>query len=1086
MSRLKTLAQGALLVLLINPLVSRIAAAQGRQSGEVRGIVVDQSKRAIPGVSVTVTNIQSGVEQHFITDGAGLYDAPSVPPGEYMLSFSKQLFETFVRKGIVMHVDTVTVNATLNVGSVSQTVTVTGQTPALQTETPVVSTTLDARVVSDTPNVGRSWYQLLGLLPGVNPGGGEGASGQTIGVNGQGSFMANWQIDGGVAMLGQSQNPDSLAPPLDDIEEVDLKTANFGADHGNGFSSFNVITKSGTNRFHGSAYEYVQNDAFDALNYFAQSKTPLRWNEYGVTLGGPIKRNKAFFFVSFQNNPTITYSPAFFTFPTAAMRAGNFSDPGLSTIYDPSTTSCVNGNCTRQPFANNKIPKSSMDPVSLKIQQFLPLPNLPGLANNYYANLRTPADTKWTNVKIDYDVTPKNRLSGSYMYVPESTTGPDPICTVNCYTWDVTEMQSQITDVWTISPNLLNEFRFSFSREHGIADVASFGKGYPAQLGLANPAGDIFPAISVEGTLGTSIGYPGFPQAIDAETSFVPGETLTWVKGKHVMKFGGELDRFRVNTGWGTADAGNFDFDGIITRNPSDNNSNGEGYADFLLGLPDTWSVSINPETGGRMWSTQAFAQDEYKAKSNLTLTLGVRYVIQGGWTEVQNRLSSFQPNILNPATGTRGALWYAGQLGHTSLTNNIYDFFAPRLGFAWTPRSRLSVRGGFGIYNTIAGQNLYGPAQAWGQGWVPSGFLTSTDSMSPIFAMRNGPPKAIYPTAANRTPDLLNGQNINYSFWKSPLGYSEEYQLDVQQEMAGGVVLDVGYVGNRGIHMPYTRDINQVPERLLGPGDAQNRRPYPQYAGINAAFFDGISAYNALQTSLRKNLQNGLLFTINYVWAKSMDENTSSGFGGSGSSERTGLQNMYEPRADYAPASSDIRNLFNGNVLYELPFGHGKRWLNTNRLANAMAGGWSVSSLFQVRSGLPFTPLMGTADLSNSLSGSWRPNQIGSGRLAHPTIQEWFNPNDFVQPAPYTFGNTRRDILRGPAWKELDLGAMKDFAMNAFGQQLSLQLKAEAFDSLNTPNFGFPNNSIGTAGVGVITYSNTSRTMQFGAKLKF
>lgn len=899
--------------------------AQGTQTGEIRGTVTDQFHAVIPGVQVTIANVATGVSQIVSTNESGLYDAPYVAPGQYFIIFAKNDFKTYKRDGISLNLGAITVNAVLQVGSNSQTITVMEAESLLQTESGDKSTTLSSEVISETPSINRQWYDLLAAMPGVNPGGGEQASGQGVGVNGQQSYNSSWKIDGGTAMLGQSSNPDSMAPPLEDIEEVGLSTANFGAEYGSGLSTFNVITKSGTNQFHGSVYEYLENDAANALNRFALSKTPLRWNEYGFTVGGPIKRNRAFFFVGYQRNPINGANPSYASYPTDAYRNGDFSallgSPALDDnnnsiinpcngqpvlngqIYDPATTQTVNGRTCRLPFARNIIPATRFDSVAVRIQQYFPEPNLNGLSQNFYSSLTSPVTNSWTNVKVDFDITHSNRLTGSLLLAKWTNFFNTSIPAINDSSWNGNEPQGQITDVWTISTNLVNEFRFSVSREHGVAGIVNQGKGWPTKLGLKNAAGDLFPGISVEGVTSTSIGYTDYPPAVDAETTFDPSDVMTLIKGKHVLKFGGEFTRWWVNTGWGTATAGNFDFSGVFTQNPVDQAlqngpipTEGEGYADFLIGSPDAWGVSINPETGGRMWSAQAFAQDTYKIKPDLTLTYGLRYVVQSGWSEVQNRISSFEPNIMNPATETPGALWFAGQLGHRALTNTVPDFFAPRVGFAWAVRPNSTLRGGFGIYTIIGGQNVLGPAQAWGQGWSPAGGLYDTGN--PVFQLSDGPPNGatIYPTAATRTPDLLNGTSVNYSKWNTPLGYSQEYQLDLQHQFNHGVVMDIGYVGNRDPRLQFGRDINQVPANKLGLG--QSARPYPQYMNVNAALFDGRSNYNALQVSVKKQATQGLLLAVNYAWSKSLDSITSAGWGGSGANDRAGYQNANDPAA--------------------------------------------------------------------------------------------------------------------------------------------------------------------------------------------
>ncbi|MBZ5702167.1 MAG: TonB-dependent receptor [Acidobacteriia bacterium] len=1073
--------------------------------------MTDQSQAPVAKVTVTIANVATGVSQTASTDASGVYDAPYVVPGEYSLTFAKDGFKTFIRKGIVLHVETVTVDAVLEVGAISEHISVTAEAPLVQTESAVKSTTLTAQVITDAPSMNRSWYDLLAVLPGVNPGGGEQSSGQGIGVNGQQSFNANWQIDGGIAMFGQSANPDALTPPLESIEEVSLSTANFGAEHGNGLSAFNVITKSGTNNFHGSLYEYIQNEFFNARNYFVQGAKPAqRWNEYGGNLGGPIKRNKAFFFFNYERNPIRNFSPAPQSYPTDALKTGDFSillgpllwadaahtipviNPcsGLQErqgqIYDPATYN-PGLNC-RMEFPGNIIPVNRFDALAAKIQSYFPTAQLQNtLYRNYYVNLGNPVTNSWTNGKVDYNLTANNRLSASVLYSTFDQQFNDVNCALSCGAWAGSESQGQITDVWTINPNVVSEFRFSVSRANGHATVASQGQGWPAKLGMVNPIGDLFPTIWINGALNTGIGYAaGFPPAIDVETTFIPSEVVTWVKGKHIIKFGGEFDRWWVNTGWGTEDNGGYWFGGSFTQNPADGNG-GEGYADFLLGSPSAYWISINPETGGRMWSAQTFVQDAYKAKSNLTLTAGLRYVIQSGWSEVNNKISSFDPTITNPATGTLGAMWFAGQNGRTALTKTIPNFFAPRVGVAWSPTSKLSVRGGFGIYSIIAGQNTTGPAAAWGQGWIPAYNGT-------YFQLAAGPPAGaiIYPTDATRTPDVLNGTPVTYSIYDSPLSYAAEYQLDVQYQLKGGVVLDLGYVGNRGVNLQNGRDLNQVPANLLATG----QRPYPQFGDIRAALFDGRSNYNALQVSVKKQTSHGLSFAANYTWSKTLDTLTSAGWGGAGAAERGGYQNAYDPNSNYGAAANDIRHTLNGNLDYHLPFGSGKRYLNKEGVLNGLLGGWEVSSIFFLRGGLPFTPVM-TNDTSGAGTAyghhALRPNLVGDpnsgtcpGGDPVGTINCWFNPAAFAQPANFTFGNLGRNTLRGPNWRTFDVALLKSFALKMLGESGRLQFKLAITDVFNHPNLGIPGRVLGSGGEGMIGYANTSRQMQLGAKISF
>jgi outer membrane receptor protein involved in Fe transport len=1080
-------------------LTSQVLSAQNRNAGEIRGTVTDQTGAEMPGVTVTITEISTGVTQHVTTNGAGIYDAPDVLPGQYTLKFSKEGFKELIRSGIVLYLQTITVDAHLQVGSLSQRVNVTAPAPLVQTETSEKSMTLTSVPVEEIPDVGRSWMNLTGLLPGVNGGGTSGtvaggnASGESVGANGTGAYQANWLIDGARAMYAVSNNPGGLIMPIESIAEVKMTVSNFSAEYGGGVQVYSVITKSGTNHWHGSLYESVQNDKLEARDFFAPSVLPLRWNDYGGTVGGPIKRDKAFFFFSLDRADQKTLLATLATVPTLAMRNGDFSAPGLPTIYDPNTTTLVNGQYVRQPVPGNVIPSSEIDPVAGNIQQYFPNPNLPGIYNNYYAELpNSPQKWFFYSGKVDYNISSSNRLSGSGVYNP----GHQWIYNVNTvgdmidFSAPFENVHAQITDAWTLSPNLVNEFRMGFLRSAGWGSSSSMGKGYPQKIGLINAAANAFPNINIGGTVTTSLN--GGTHAGGAENNFTPSDMLTWIKGKHMLKVGGEFDRWQSAEVWGDVDAGDFSFSGIFTRNPVDPTSAGLGYADFLFGLPQDWGVSMSPEYGGRSWNMQLFVQDDYKVTPKLTLNLGVRYQIQAGWREAFNRVVSFDPALMNPATNTLGAVWYGGQHGRTALEKTIPDVFSPRLGFAWAPAPNWSIRGGYGIFPMARNGDTYTSGIASGWGW--SGYETSTDLITPIFRLSQGLPSAtFYPLPSGLTPDSLNGQPVSYVPYDTPMSYTQAVHFDIQRRIRGDIVVDTGYVFTRGVHLGFGRDINQVPPNLLGPGDAQLKRPYPQFQGISAALFDGFSNYHAFQLSVRKQFSQGLMFLVNYTASKDMDTGMGSGWGGAENIDN--WQNAYDPRANYGLSTIDLPQTLNGAFIYQLPFGAGKRFVKQGGVLGAMVGGWQVSSMFQLHSGSPFTPIVGTANLSGSLAGSWYPNRIANGRLAKPTINTWFDTSAFVTPDPYTFGNSGRGVLRGPDYRDLDFSLAKDFPIRRLGEAGRLQIRADVFNLFNHPNFGQPNNAIGTPGAGVVSSTvgsgfassgSTGRNIQLGAKITF
>jgi len=1060
------------------------ALAQNRNAGEIRGTALDSSGAVVPGVTVTARNVATGVATTATTSQAGVYDIPWVETGVYSVTFTKPGFEQVVRDVVDIHVATVTVDATMKVGAVTTTVTVKSAGDLLQTETSDRNVILTPGQLTELPNVGHNYGSYMLLVPGSNPGKGspgDYSNGANIGINGSQGNNASWLLDGGTFTYPGSYNG-TTAVPLEAISEVNISASNMGAEYGNGLFAFSVITKSGTNQFHGSAFEFVQNNVFNARNFFSPTVAPTRWNQFGGTIGGPIKKDKVFFFFSYQRNPTVSYNPSFYTYPTAAMREGNFSAPGFPTIYDPSTTRLVNGQYVRQPFLGNVI-TTPLDPVSLEIQKYYPQPQTTALFNNYFVNAKSPSTTNWYNFKVDYNISAKQRLmfSGMVMDSFQVQTAPsDPVGTLDI--WGPAAPTLQLTHTYTISPSLINEFRIAFNRGAVYNWGPDYQKGYPAKLGLNNAVVDAFPNVNISGAVSPS-GLGTAPSNSLFQNNFALSDTVDWIKGKHAIKMGGEYDKWQVNQApFDFVDAGNFSFNGIFTRNPVDPSSAGLGYADFLLGLPDSWNVQSGPITQGRVWNAQLFIQDSYKLRPNLTLNFGVRYLNQQGWTEEHDRIAQFDPTLTNEATSTLGAVWFGGANGRRQVQASHHAVFVPRVGFAWSPKQTWTVRGGYGIYTFPWGdQNYFGSGQGE-TGWFIQGTKTSTDLITPIFTMQQGPPLPVYPPSDPHTASnaLLNGQNLLYNPYHVPMSYMQQWNFGVQHQI-GGFVIDAAYVGSRFVHLGFGADVNQVPESRLGPGNAQFLRPYPQFSGISGVSFNGYSTYHALQIGGRRAFTHGLAVLASYTYSHSLD--TGTGEGGNGMLRTEVWQNAYNPAANYGSAATDLRHNFNGSVVYQIPVGKGRTFVNKSGVADAFLGGWQASIIFLAHTGLPFTPVMGTANLSNSLAGAWFPNRLASGSISNPTNQQWFNPFAFAEPAPFTFGNSGRNILYGPGFANVNFSLAKDFSIT---EQMKLQIRADAVDVFNHPNFGQPNTSIGTAGAGVISSAITSRIIQLGAVLRF
>jgi hypothetical protein len=1067
-------------------------AAQNRNAGEIRGTVTDPTGAIMPGVQISIQEALTGVITNVVSDAHGVYDAPSLIPGTYSVSFRMPSFKTLIRSNIELHVEAITVNASLEIGAVTQQVTVSTGTQLVQTETSDQRVTLNQEAVSELPSVGRSWYDFTALMPGTNPGapssfslGGQ-AMGEGVGVNGQGGFLSSWQLDGGEATV--AVQPDLLQTPIEAIGEINFKTNNFSAEYGNGLSVFSVITKSGTNRFHGSLFEFNQNDLYDARNFFQPQRPAVRWNMYGGTIGGPIKKDQIFFFFSYQRNPISAHATGFMTYPTAAMRNRDFS--GLPATYDPATTTqLADGTYSRTLFAGKQIPLSRLDPAAQNIQQYFPAPNVPGagVVNNYYYDLYAPQTITYYNGRADYNLSSGNRLNFSTKQMYNPVPGHSPTAPIDVTNQNIHESTAQLSEVWTVRPDAVNEFRFAFARENGVWNSSEQGKGWSQKLAIPNLTADLFPAISISGTAAPSGIGTSFKSAVDTSTRPFITDSFTLVRGRHILKFGGEFDIYRSASCWGCSTAGNFAFSGIFTTNPANPGATGLGYADFLLGLPATWSDSWTPTIGYKQHAFQAFVQDDVKLTPKLTANIGLRWVAQGGWGEQHNRFGNFDPALVNPATGTLGAISYGGQNGKTTLQATSWGGLGPRVGFAWAPGSNWSIRSAYGIFDTTNGLDGY-KFSGMGLGTTISGFQNAPDNLTPFMQLSQGHSPPAYPTFPP-SASFYNGTGITYVPYHPPLSYVQQWTFNIEHQFGASTMLEVGYTGTRSVHLYEKSDLNQVPAVAIAAYGAigvnmQQYRPYPQYQSISDAAAGGWGAYNSLQITFRKKLSNDLWMNSNYTWSHALDTGTPNGWQGFPSL----IQISGNPAANYGNSDVDIRHIWNGGFTYGLPFGQGKALLNRGGLVNSLVGGWQLSGLWVANSGQPFTVYWGGQNLDFSLANSWLPNRVCNGAVGNPTVQQWFNSACFVQAAPGTYGNSGRNILRGPDFANINTSLAKSFNLAFLGEQGRLQLRLDVTDVLNHPNFGPVNGTVTPppTGAGTISSAITNRTAQIGAKISF
>ncbi len=1115
--------------------VSGSSFAQSTNSGDIRGTVTDTTGALIPGTKVTVLNIDTGVSKDYVTNSEGIYDTSSIVAGNYKITFTREGFDQLVRGPITLQVGVTDVNAQLTVGSIGQKVVVTADVPLLRTESGTQSTTLDAVTLSQLPQVGQDWSSFDILLPGaagVTPGSmgntaqgsaGTGTSnGTMLAVNGNLPF-STVLADGAATTLPASANSDINVQET--IQEVQISTSAFSAQYGIGGILYNQISKGGADRFHGSVYEYFQNDALNANNYTFGANTPkpvLRYNNFGGSIGGPIIKRKMFFYFDYDRTSQHGGQAAsFFTIPTSAVQTGNFTGAGFPTLYDPQTTALIQltgthtypGGATvtcpcydRTSFAaeygnGNVIPAGRVDPVAKTIQAYFPGSNTGGtlgsngiLQNNYtYTSPSSNPFIKWFG-RLDYDVTGNNRLTIS------NTEGDNPgesfgagICPIGCQSNDVSRNNAQVTDVWTLSPNITNELRMGYTNQLNFFVPATLNQGFPAKLGWQFAKVDNFPNINFNNyadILNSSI------NAVYKEHSYDPSDVLGIILGKHVLHFGGEFLIYQNNsTAWGNLNAGTMGYTGVYTSEYPGSSSTGFDYADFLLGQTQNWGAGETPEYGGRMKLPQLFIQDDYKVRSNLTLNLGLRYQIQTGWREIRGNEASFDPAVQNPSTNTPGAMWYGSTHanGRDTIQSPVYNTFLPRVGFSYQIDPNNTLRGGFGLYAYNWSNDTYNGGVMGGAFGSKGNVKDQTNGVTPVVILAGSGSNLPY-IGASTDPTAYNGQNQNYVAYHQPVGGSYQWNVQAQRQIGSNLVASLAYVASHGHDLPFPVDLNEVPESRLAPND-QQFRPYPQFGTLavtgTVAGENVVSNYNSLQVSIEKRFTQGISFSFNYVWSHFLSDMDSAGWGSHSGAQY--WQNAYKPSANYGDSNFDVRNAFKGNVLYQLPFGQGRQFLNNNGLLDAAIGGWQVSSTIVVQSGQPFTAVMSDGTNSYSLAGSnfaWYPNVIGSSKLTGRNPDHWFNEEAYAVPTSGTFGDEGRNSLIGPAFSRVNLSLSKTFAI---WEQIRLQIRADANNAFNHPSFGLPNNSLtlsdgaissGTSTIRIL--SDPGRTMQLSARFSF
>ncbi len=1075
------------------------ASAQVNSTGTISGRVTDAQGAVIGGTTVSIVEQQTNVETKLTTNSAGFYSAGFLKPGIYSIRISANGFESALSSGLTLQVGQVlNQDFSLKVGQVTETVSVSTGAPLLNTESGELGNVISHEPVAQLPLNGRNFSQLALLVPGVNSGsvGGVRATGggnetqragTSITANGaRGSF--NLYMINGIQNVDQSVGTAKVFPNLEDIQEFKVQIGNSDAQFAAGGAVVNVITRSGNNGIHGSAFEFFRNSALDARGYFDASKPTFQQNQFGASIGGPIKRDKLFFFTDYQGLRTHTAPTGIGSVPTAAMRAGNFQ--GFANIYDPATYDPTTR--TRTQFVNNQIPTSRFDPVALNLMQILPMPNLPGNANNFrFNNLMVNKQNQY-DVRIDYVISPKDSMFAQFTSGTADLTFPNTPVKINGAFNPLAfasgagvganrinhapSMQATLQETHVFSSELVNEFALGYTRFDLRVNPLDWGYNTARELGLqgantvSNADGSGMASLSISGFTGYSASFQ--PEIVPQNTIQI-SDNLMLNYGAHAFRLGfsGVHNNFGFNQL--QAPSGALTFSGAYTNNGT--SSGGSGFADYLLGLPVNSSKSILPQGMPFVSYTDfgAYAQDTWRITQRLTAVLGLRYDLFTSPIDRMNRMSNFVPDggKISQVAGGTGKVVLAEQGGYSrGIIQTRKLNLTPRVSLAYKVAPKVVVRGAFGAY-FFDEQGTGSSARLFLNYPFAQSFSTACSSSAPCLSTSTGIPLA---------PSASNVPVVVYFPLENPTPYVNQWNLTLENQVTDSLVVRGSYVGSKGTQLGIAINEN-VP--IPGPGSIQANSPYPAYSTIQSWENRGVSSYNALQLSAEQRPWHGLQYLAAYTWSRSIDEG--SGGNSSSSESRINVQNPRNLAANYGLSDFDHRHRFSLSPIYQLPFGRGRHYASTvNGFVDGVIGGWDLTGIVTLQSGSPFSVNM-SSNASLNTGTFLRPNRICNGNKSgnQRTLAAYYDTSCFVNPAQYTFGNTGRNILIGPSYQTIDAGLHKDFRIT---EALGVQFRAEFFNLLNSANFGMPNNSIGSAAAGKISslaVGATARQMQFALR---
>jgi hypothetical protein len=1069
-------------------------------TGSIRGRATDPTGSAVPSAAVTVTEIATNAVRKTLTNESGDYIVSFLKPGDYRINVLAAGFKEAVQHSVRLQLNqSMTIDLVLELGQVTESVEVSASATQLNVVSPEIGHVVEAEELLNAPlaasnSRGRSPVLLAKLVPGVS-------STNYGNINnfsfGGGRPVTNEIMVDGLPTTNPSDETYTLTPSPDAVQEFKVLTTPFSSEYGHTGGGVMMLTsRSGTNQYHGSAYDYFRNRLLSNRNFFQPAKSTQKYvqNDPGGTFGGPVLvpklyngRDKTFFFADF--NVTLASNGNLYNVltPTALERSGDFSQTlsggKLLTIYDPATTqlSSDGKTYTRTPFGGNLIPANRIDSSAAQIVKFYPDPNgvyAGGL--NYLVQPPTLRETWQWLTRIDHNFSANDKIFGRIGgYNPNSDAAQRIPNKANSDTsGGFRDTQLTLSHTHVFGPSLVNDFRAGFVQEHNYTIASSSPS---PELGIKNVSLNEFPLVSVANQSMIPLGSSASNG--DRDRSYVFSEALNFVHGRHNLKIGGDYRRQMWDTYNPGKLAGNYSFSGAFTNLPGVQNT-GSGFADLLLGYPASTAININDYT--YRWninSAGTYIQDDFKITPKLTLNLGIRWEYNGPYSEANGQYAIFNPNIVNRQTGNLGDVQFAKiDTKSDHFSPSVYNNFLPRIGFAYAFASKWVVRGGFGMYllPTI-GFGGVGAASQYGVGAT----FTSLDGVTPRYRLQDGVPAYGYNVDADgrpRIPASLTSPTSTVSMVdpRSRSAYNESWQLGFQRQIGQGWLAELDYVATHGVKLPSAYQINQVRPELWGPGNLQPRRPYPQYVAVGALLNDGNSIWHSLQAKLEHRWKNGLLLQAAYTWSKLIND-----IDAASRADAAPYQDVYNLRADRGIGGYDTPQRFVVSYVYQIPLGRHGQYLNNIPIAKEVLDGWQFSGITEFQVGLP---IQVTQTFTAWGPNTQRPNMVTGADPMLPrgdrTVAEWFNTAAFTPSPAFTLGFAPRFPLHGPGVNNWDLALMRDFHLY---ERLRMQFRTEAYSAMNHPQWGNPGTSLSNLNTfGVITGAGGARSVELTMRFFF